>query len=249
MDILGYSERGLLNALFYEIAESAIPEEKLTRVIWQRSFPSREQRPPVGTTEVLMEQSFSDFGDADAVVLIDSPSVSACSVFIEAKVKTYQLADWSIERELQLFELGMDGANRKMDSSNLFAQLYHKMRMAEGLRNLRRAGLENGLVFPLWSSKELRKIGRNQVVCEATSRVERHLNKVFYLAIVPDNREIVEQQFTRSCNALQRAGASELDVAHLSFVTWADIRRGCEEETLLKTLRVFDYNRGQIYRI
>jgi hypothetical protein len=69
MRVIGYSERGAINALFYEIAYSNRPTELLKEFLALAKFSTTES---IGASltdaRVLMEQSLSDFGDGDAVV-------------------------------------------------------------------------------------------------------------------------------------------------------------------------------------
>ena len=97
------------------------------------SFPyGNKVRFDINEAKVLIEQSFSDFGDADSLLLLDSGQNRQC-VFAEAKVKTSQQGSWSIKREFDIFE---DGIKRnEVSSSNLFVQLYYKVRLIKGLRD------------------------------------------------------------------------------------------------------------------
>ncbi|OFV68089.1 MAG: hypothetical protein SCAL_000729 [Candidatus Syntrophoarchaeum caldarius] len=54
----------------------------------------------------MIEQSFSDFGDADAVILVNNQGDKE-AVFIEAKVKTSQKPYWSILEEFEDFKIGI----------------------------------------------------------------------------------------------------------------------------------------------
>ena len=86
MQVIGYSERGVLNALLYEISYSSAPSELLSDLVSHMVFPFTGSRPPTAEADVLIEQSFSDFGDADALILFDKDVAPSCSIFVEAKV-------------------------------------------------------------------------------------------------------------------------------------------------------------------
>jgi hypothetical protein len=88
MRIIGYSERGAVNALLYEIAYAPNSAELLQRLLARARFPLAGGPGPVETATVLMEQSLSDFGDADAILLLDG-SGGKSAVFLEAKVKGF----------------------------------------------------------------------------------------------------------------------------------------------------------------
>jgi hypothetical protein len=102
----------------------------------------------------------------------------------------------------------------RVHSSNLFAQLYYKQRLVQVLaqpRGLER--LDDGVQFPSWSSKLIRKIGRNDVVLEATRRLQRHLDEVFYLAIVPDEPSAVAAPFQALRDPPHQSLAAHWDVS------------------------------------
>jgi hypothetical protein len=95
MQMYGYSERGALNTLFNEIAYSSEPEDLLGKMLRLARFPMRQQEPiSLVKATVLLEQSLSDFGDADAILLLETTDKSS-AVFVEAKVKPSQtIAKW-----------------------------------------------------------------------------------------------------------------------------------------------------------
>jgi len=118
MEILGYSERGLINSLFYELKYSPNNLQLLNSLLSLVSFPYQKVNFQISEAKILIEQSFSDFGDADLVLLV-SNFKSKQVIFIEAKVKTYQRDYWNI---LEEFKRGVE--KDKVSSSNLFVQLY-----------------------------------------------------------------------------------------------------------------------------
>ncbi len=74
----------------------------------------------ISDVKIVIEPSFSDFGDADAVILVNNQGVKQV-IFIEAKVKTYQKHYWSILDEFEEFKSGIKA--NKVNSSNLFVRL------------------------------------------------------------------------------------------------------------------------------
>ena len=217
MHIIGYSERGAVNSLFYEIAYSARAEDLLTRLLGMARFPLRRHTSPVvREAEVLVEQSLSDFGDADAIMLlktVDGP----ITVFVEAKVEPAQSQAWRIEDEYQRF---VDGLTTKVSSSNLFTQLYHKVRFVSGLRHGGLSTLQGGLPFPPSSTRSRRRIGHNTVVNEAARRITQYLSEVLYLALVPDKPERVRRFFIDVLAASSPADYAEWDVTDYGFICW-----------------------------
>ena len=99
MKIMGYSERGIVSSLFNEIAFSANSYDLLSRLLRLVVSPFAE----IGLSEIqeaklLIEQSFSDFGDLDALLLLTHDG-KRLSLFLEAKVKTIHTSVWSIDEE------------------------------------------------------------------------------------------------------------------------------------------------------
>ena len=120
MKILGYSERGILNSLLYEIRYADNGDALLDRLIDKATFPFTD-KPPLGRATVLVEQSLSDFGDADTIILIESDA-KKCAIFVEAKVQA-GAKEWLLSEQFERFE---NGLSSKVDSSNIFTQIYHK---------------------------------------------------------------------------------------------------------------------------
>lgn len=86
--------------------------------------------------------------------MIDGQDKKGRSVFIEAKVKTFQVCDWHIADEFDLFRKGFD--QKKLSKKvflNLFVQLFYKVRLVRGLRQGGIPALQKGIPFPTWSSK------------------------------------------------------------------------------------------------
>lgn len=70
------------------------------------------------------------------------------TIFIEAKVKTFQ-GDWNILKEFEKFSEGVAKSDPpKGFSSNLFVQLYFKMRLIKALKSGGIEQLKKGLQFP-----------------------------------------------------------------------------------------------------
>ena len=143
MKTIGYSERGVLNSLIYEITFADDSIRLLLRLLETCHFPFTQASWNADAAELLIEQSFSDFGDADAVALLkgDRPKV----VFLEAKIKSSQRKTWHIDDEYAAFR---DKMTTRVSSSNLFAQLYFKARLVDSLRNSGMTGLKEGVPFP-----------------------------------------------------------------------------------------------------
>ena len=70
MKILGYSERGIINSLIFSIVESN-DIDLMAEFISLMGIPGLNETEKPSGYEILLEQSFSDFGDADLVIILD----------------------------------------------------------------------------------------------------------------------------------------------------------------------------------
>jgi len=216
----------------------------LNDLILRATFPFTQQRPASFNAEILIEQSFSDFGDADAVVLLNKGTSQSCLIFIEAKVKSYQKRNWRIEDEFNQF---ISGIQNKENSSNLFAQLYYKYRLVRGLREGGKPALDHGVQFPEWSPRKWRKIGSNKVVISAVDLLKDNINQTFFLVMVPDKIDRVDTFFHSTFNRAEFEKIISWDLETFGYLTWAQIREFCESNSLTHTIDVFNFNNGQIY--
>ena len=250
MEILGYSERGILNSLLYEIRYAKNGDELLNQLIDKMKFPLTDDKPLRGNAIVLVEQSLSDFGDADAVVLIQSDANKKCAIFIEAKVG----AKWSIEDRFDGFKKGVksDFVQRGF-SSNIFTQLYHKQQVAKPKHSM--AKLKAGICFPKWSftkksqdKDKKRTIGGNPVVLEAAEKIKHYCDTVFYLLLVPEDDSSVDKFFNDTLREVCLPEVPEWDASHFGYLTWGTVEKFCEQYKLNDTLDTFTYNGEQIYK-
>jgi len=244
MEILGYSERGILNSLFFEIRGHSDTLHVINEFLSEISYPYRDVQLEAKDVAILIEQSFSDFGDADAVLLIDSEKGKQ-TIFIEAKVKTWHRHEWLIEEEYKRFKDGIE--KNKVSSSNLFTQLYHKMRLFEEMRCDWECFRDSEINFPTWSSKSPRKIGGNEVVLGAVKKLSGYLDEAFYISIVPDSSSNLRIFFEDILKSSLPDEIKENDVRGWGYIAWEKVEKFCKEFNLTETLRVFEFNRGQIY--
>ena len=101
MQILGYSERGVINSFFYEMAYThkvAFQDflNLIQPMITGVEFPKFELKEDSYPT-IIIEPSFSEFGDADAVILFEDKNIGNTVLFIEAKVCKRE--NWTFETE------------------------------------------------------------------------------------------------------------------------------------------------------
>jgi hypothetical protein len=246
MKVTGYSERGAVNALLYEIAYSNEALLLLEQFLRLAHFPE-VKRIGTGLTDahVLVEQSLSDFGDADAILLLDAGGTKM-AVFLEAKVKPSQTKDWTIEREYTKFTQGCR-TDRGLSSSNLFTQMYHKARLMEGLRSGGVQLLQEGLRFPLASKKGVRKIGSNPAVLRAVEAINPYSGDVWFLSLVPDTLLAVRRFFDQFRAIAWPLEPIRWDRSRWGGVAWEQINLFCQQKNLTSTSRVLEFNRGQLF--
>ncbi len=242
MKVYGYSERGILNSLIYEIRYANNGAALFDSLISKATFPLTDNKPSTGDSTVLVEQSLSQFGEADAIILTSSNSAN-CTVFVEAKVLS-QAQDWQLSNEFNKFE---DGLNTKVNSSNIFAQLYHKQRLVSVLTSDGIEALQQGVDFPSWSTNQRRKVGPHPVVLNSLNLIRRCNDNVYYLMLVPDTHQRVESFFENRLRNLQLPAVPDWDPSHYGFLTWATVKSFCKRNRLAATLAVFAYNQGQIF--
>jgi len=245
MKITGYSERGAVNALFYEIAYSSAPLRRLEGFLALAHFGGGLQiAEGLSGAQVFIEQSLSDFGDADAILLLDVGERRTL-VFLEAKVKSSSAEDWTLDREFGQF---MEGCrtDRKLNSSNLFTQLYHKTRLVEGLVSSGGVtALKNGLDFPACSTKGRRKIGQNPIVLKVVNEIAGYATDVWYLALVPDTTKNVRAFFEDLAKGpwpLPKAP----NLARWGGLAWENVLGFCDSANLPNTRRILEFNGEQI---
>lgn len=244
MEIIGYSERGVVSSLFYEIFYSPSPEQLLAGLTASAHFPFAPRAAAViDQAAVLLEQSLSDFGDTDAILLLEVTG-GPMAVFVDAKVKPSPGGIWRIEDEYQEFT---EGTYAGAGPSNLFSQLYHKVRFVNGLRRGGLEALQQGLFFPADSTRRTRTIGDNPVVIDAVKLIKLYVKEARFIMLVPDQPDRMASFFAHTlCNA-SPAGYAEWDMTNFGYLCWTDVERFCRERGLNRTLKVLYFNRGRIF--
>lgn len=240
LELRGYSERGMVNTLLHEIRYGTHPIEKLRGVLGLCEFPDPHQRPDFTlfrAAKVRVEQSFSDFGDLDVFVLLDGPSRQ--SVFIEAKVKTFQTRQWRIAAEWTAFTEML--RKRELPGSNLFVQLYRKMQL------VRKAPSPNAVIPPdgvaqRWS------LGENGVVQRAAAELAPYCGEPWFVALVPDTRENVETCYSEA-DRYRHKELPSWGTERWGYMLWRDLETYCRRSPTdwPETLAGFEYNQGQIF--
>lgn len=240
MKILGYSERGIINSLIFSIGDD---KELMGKFIGLMDLPEPfKLGNPVNYT-VLLEQSFSQFGDADLVIIIhykyyndtkDEEPEDKKVLFIEGKVKTSG-SNWIIQTQYNNYDEKEQYENKVKYSgysSNLFFQLHLKKLMFDKWSEIK----ENGLVEEP-KFEEPRKIGVNEIVLKAFKLI--NCKESYYVGIIP----------TKESDINEFDGKIDFD---MSFLSWETVEKFCEDNkseypNLEKVIKIFDYNDKQIY--
>ncbi len=222
LEIIGYSERGLINSLFYEVKCSKKKYDLINDMFSLIAFPYKKEKINFNITKVkiLIEQSFSDFGDADTVLLIENNNRKQI-IFIEAKVKNCQRTCWNIFDEFSKFDKGINA--NKVSSSNLFVQLYHKICLVNNLQNGGLSQVMNGINFPKCSSKSIRKIGNNNVVLNATRDCLNYIKEAYFIALLPDDDSNLRNFYKNTLINYSPAGFQDWDIKDWGYISWKQI--------------------------
>ncbi len=243
MEVLGYSERGVVGSLFYEMRERKTPE-LVAELLSLASFPYRNVAFDVRSAKVFIDQSFSDFGTADALLLVENGGIKQ-AIFIEAKVRAGKKTKWTIDREFRAFRRGVRKA--KVSSSNLFTQLYHKVRLVKALQTCGIKKLERGVCFPRASSKRKRKIGTNKVVRKAVCDLLPYSSDVLFIAVVPEDTANLRTFFEGTLETYDLGSFQGWETTNWGYLSWQKVRDFCKTHSLPGTLKVFRFNEAQIY--
>jgi hypothetical protein len=198
----------------------------------------------VDDVTVLIEQSFSDFGSADAVLFVDNKQKRQ-SIFIEAKVKTYRPNKWIIEGEFGKFQKGI--VENSLEPSNLFTQLYRKVRLMKVLQNQGLNGLRDRIDFPKCDKKDKRSIGNNKIVWSATEKLNTYKDEAYFVCLVPEKKVNLERFFKKELVEFGEDDFIGWDVKNWGYLSWMDVYEFCRSNELRATLDVFKHNDGQIF--
>ncbi len=246
---VGYSERGMINALCEDMSRDE-STDRLQEFLKWCVFPCVRGGDKPKFTDVtkaclLVEQSFSDFGDADLLILLTHSNGKKDCVFVEAKVATDVATPRTIEQRFRGFEAFVAGAPGHR--SNLFVQLYRKMRLAHVLTLAEQSPYEPHRLLGRQS------LGQNCVVLRAAHRVSEYVREpVWYLALVPDAPDATAQFFDQHLRHFDPP-TMFLDCwngEHLGFLCWETVKRRCRGAggKWPQTRMAFAHNQGQIFQ-
>ena len=275
MEVIGYSERGVINSLIYNIFYNENNLEKIKRFLSMICLPNLENIENniiisdfsnINKARILIEQSFSDFGDCDIVILVEKTINSEPvkqAIFIEAKVKTDTTESWSICKEFKKFDKFRNkkvAEGKKVYDSTLFFQLYSKVMLVElakkGHNNISGVICNGGFLAKGGNASSSRKIGSNKIVIKAFDEIIKYSNdNALFITIFPDSRTNLMNFFNDYnrwwplCES-ERQCINSFDTDYIQrwgFIPWENIPEFCCQNHLTDALDVFDFNDGQIY--
>lgn len=243
IELLGYSERGMVNALCYDMSHTP---SLLPRFLSWIDFVGMVPGPDFGDIEsatLLVEQSFSDFGDLDLLILLKHKSSNPQAILIEAKVSNDTNSWLTVDDRWDDFLTILDGGEG--NSSNLFVQLHRKVRLVAHLRN-------GGDALRLEPLLKLGSLGENRVVEKAADvlRTCVKAGNAYFVALLPDEATALAS-FAR--DKLQARPVEALlktwNPKGWGFLSWQTIAGRVNADEWPKTESTFRWNKGQVFRI
>lgn len=241
MEIIGYSERGAMNALFYGMAlnndEAAMKEFlKLAEIPDWNIY---------SNFKLYMEFSLSDFGDPDLVIKANNGERSVV-IFVEAKVS--DCSSYSLNKA---FKTHVDNIGKQEfvdgETSNLFFQLRLKNRFFKTRkeiprseekyeRNVNKSNEDFDKIAMTRKKGEYvyyRSIGNNPVVRRFVDEI-RNCQSALYIAIIPEKDKIEDN--------IEEYNKVEEELGGIYFITWKKIFKN---QTLEKHVKqTIEFNEG-----
>jgi hypothetical protein len=257
LEFFGYSERGIINALVSDIIKASDPTTAVRRFINWFSFPleSAGASDKFGVVQVervtiIVEQSFSDFGDLDILLLIDHDGLKKTALLVEAKVKTSGGGNWRVLGEWQRFlsHVSRPDPNAK---SNLFVQLYRKAVLCDYLRGRPQVPRHSVRLPADPVSRNGYCLGGNAVVLRAADMLLPYAENAYFAMLLPDEesacRNFLENEFRQF--SPERSLLRPWNHERFGFATWGGVHRCLQHNPagFETTLATFRYNEGQIY--
>jgi hypothetical protein len=245
VSFMGYSERGIVIALCDDIVHSKQRIARLGDLLTAIKPGNRLSELIIDEATILVEQGFSDFGDADLVFLIDhtvNGEKKKLAIFVEAKVHTDTSHPKTLRARWREFIGRLEGDMSV--KSNLFVQLYRKMRLINKLTNPDEFALTDSIASR-WS------LGANQVIQRAADKLREYAEDSWFIGLIPDTDQ---DAISVKRNEIERFDPAqyclpEWNASQIGFLTWPAIEEICErdQDDWPQTLKTFKSNLGQIY--
>jgi hypothetical protein len=248
MKIVGYSERGAMNALFYGMAFDKENGEELVRLFLELA--KIEEASSFSDFEFYNEFSLSEFGEPD-LVIIAKKNKNPVVFFVEAKVS--EGASYNIEKQKRnhnkdIIAYEHTKCHQKGDASNLFFQLRLKNYFFEQRKSIiEPIGGLNGKAIGehecIEKTKDrngkirFRKLGANPIVIKFAEIIKPCV-EAYYIAIVPKQEKENPIDYPINC--------SKKKTMRINFVSWEAIW----EKGLGQLKDTFEFNKvGELSQI
>ena len=186
MEIIGYSERGAMNALFYGIALKK-DNEAMKKFL---ALALRKNKNDIKFCDfnLYMEFSLTEFGSPDLVIIAIKSNGEKTAFFIEAKASCCNNYDLTKQKK-QHEEYINEGKNVDGHASNLFFQL----RLKNYFFQQNRHSIADTIPNEIRNSRgRERKIGDNPIVRKFASEFG-DCKEAYYIAIIPEQKETFDK--------------------------------------------------------
>jgi hypothetical protein len=237
MEIIGYSERGAMNALFYGMALNGKGDSQMVEFLRLAKIECPES---FSKFEVYNEFSLSEFGSPDLVIIAQKGNNSV-AFFVEAKVSdgtSFDIGKQKTHHE----EYIDDGQYVSGHASNLFFQFRLKHYFFKQKDTIiKDQGGSIGESKKIETTKDrngeerYRKIGDNPVVIKFADKIS-HCTNAYYIAIIPQQNQPIEnpKDLPKSLK--------------IYYVSWEEIYKSEILGSLLE--KTFDFNKdGDVSQI
>lgn len=260
MEVFGYSERGIIDALFYSIYFSK--GTNLTSNLLLKNLLEKTRMPLIGDREwgnilegfddyeVYIENTMSEFGDPDVVILCKKEGNYAGCIFIEAKVSKSGAV---LKGEFNRFVTEVvkpKGAARAGTSSLLFSQLSLKwLSINKAVKGfVDNSSMGKLLALNLSPPKSGRKIGSNNIATDLFNKIKTiDSDDIYFVALVPDRGAILNSHFKTAILPELSALLGNSQVSRWGYLTWQDVEHFCNKSNFTHCMAMFNYNKGHIY--
>ena len=219
--IVGYSERGAMNALFYGIALNK--DEKAANEAMNEFLHMAGERETFQDFELYSEFSLSGFGDPDLVITAKNELGKTIVFFIEAKASAggyYKLDKQKSHHEEYLKDHTKYNKNH---TSNLFFQLKEKFLLLKH-------GPNNDSRTTIIDRK--RKLGNNEIVNKFYEEIKKDLRDSRYIAIIPKQKEDQENPVSMEFENENDSCKFKIHLVYWEAIKENDILKGYVETTL-----------------
>ena len=208
MEIVGYSERGAMNALFYGIALNR--DEKAANEAMNVFLRMAGETETFHNFKLYSEFSLSGFGAPDFVITAENQSGETIVFFIEAKASACKC--YNLKEEKRRHEEYIKDHTKYADghSSNLFFQLKEKFLLLK-------YGPNNDSRIRIIDRR--RKLGGNEIVCKFYKDIKSDWQNSRYIAVIPKQEDYQENPVSMVFK--NGNDSCEFDI-HLIY--WEDIK-------------------------